>query len=327
MTLTSHSLRWQVPAYPVRGGRCCCRARKLRLALLALVVFLGRPRCDRRGRCPNAGRFLRRPELPLGGRSHCQPRGGAEGERLDHPRPRRLVDDRPDEAQESPLNGNDPAYHLSDLDALVELGAAVRPPGAADDRGDAQVGKRRPDPEPPADEQLSDLTSFAQMLASRYNGTHAGFGRRLPLLGLERAEPAAVPDPAVRGQHDRQPEHLREALHGRLQGDQGRATRRRSSRPGRPRTAAQPAPSAREATRSRRRRSPSCSRSRPRISRSTPGPRIRTRASYALGPDQKVAYPNVGFSTMTKFGASLQKWFHRRVPIWVTEYAEQTTPE
>ena len=24
---------------------------------------------------------------------------------------------------------------------------------------------------------------------------------------------------------------------------------------------------------------------------------------------------------------SLKKWFHRRVPIWVTEYGEQTRPE
>jgi hypothetical protein len=48
---------------------------------------------------------------------------------------------------------------------------------------------------------------------------------------------------------------------------------------------------------------------------------------YALGPTQKVAYPNVAFSTMTRFGSDLQKWFGRRIPIWVTEYGEQTVPE
>ena len=48
---------------------------------------------------------------------------------------------------------------------------------------------------------------------------------------------------------------------------------------------------------------------------------------YALGPAQKVAYPNVSLSTMGKFGVSLQQWFHRHVPIWVTEYGEQTKPE
>ena len=48
---------------------------------------------------------------------------------------------------------------------------------------------------------------------------------------------------------------------------------------------------------------------------------------YTLGPGQKVAYPNVAFSTMSRFGADLAKWFHRPVPIWVTEYGEQTRPE
>jgi hypothetical protein len=48
---------------------------------------------------------------------------------------------------------------------------------------------------------------------------------------------------------------------------------------------------------------------------------------YPSGPGQKVAYPNVAFSTMTRFGADLATWFHRPVPIWVTEYGEQTRPQ
>ena len=46
-----------------------------------------------------------------------------------------------------------------------------------------------------------------------------------------------------------------------------------------------------------------------------------------LGPTQKVAYPNVTLTQITQFGESLQQWFHRRVPIWITEYGEQTKPE
>jgi hypothetical protein len=46
-----------------------------------------------------------------------------------------------------------------------------------------------------------------------------------------------------------------------------------------------------------------------------------------LPPTQKVTYPNVTLTTIDKFGASLQQWFHRRVPIWITEYAEQTSPQ
>jgi hypothetical protein len=48
---------------------------------------------------------------------------------------------------------------------------------------------------------------------------------------------------------------------------------------------------------------------------------------FRFGPNQKVAYPNVGMTRLTQFGKSLEKWFDRRVPIWVTEYAEQTRPE
>jgi hypothetical protein len=38
-------------------------------------------------------------------------------------------------------------------------------------------------------------------------------------------------------------------------------------------------------------------------------------------------FPNVEFSTMSEFGRSLARWFHRPVPIWVTEYGEMTQPE
>jgi Glycosyl hydrolase catalytic core len=50
-------------------------------------------------------------------------------------------------------------------------------------------------------------------------------------------------------------------------------------------------------------------------------------SDFFFGPTQKVAFPNVSFSTMTEFGTSLQKWFKRPIPIWVTEYGEMTKPE
>ena len=46
-----------------------------------------------------------------------------------------------------------------------------------------------------------------------------------------------------------------------------------------------------------------------------------------LGPLQKVAYPNVTMTRLEQFGDSLKQWYGRRVPIWITEYAEQTRPE
>jgi hypothetical protein len=48
---------------------------------------------------------------------------------------------------------------------------------------------------------------------------------------------------------------------------------------------------------------------------------------YRLGPQQRVSYPNVALTNISKLGDSLRQWFHRRVPIWITEWAEQTSPE
>src|SRR5262249_13169455 len=49
-------------------------------------------------------------------------------------------------------------------------------------------------------------------------------------------------------------------------------------------------------------------------------------ATY-FGPTANAAYPAVTMTRLKQFGQDLEKWFHRRVPIWVTEYAEQTRPQ
>ncbi len=43
-------------------------------------------------------------------------------------------------------------------------------------------------------------------------------------------------------------------------------------------------------------------------------------------PTEKVRYPNVTLSTMPKFEKDLHRWFHRAVPIWITEYGHETKP-
>ena len=45
-----------------------------------------------------------------------------------------------------------------------------------------------------------------------------------------------------------------------------------------------------------------------------------------LPPLQKVRYPNVTLSTLPQFEKDLKKWFHRAVPIWITEYGHETKP-
>ena len=45
-------------------------------------------------------------------------------------------------------------------------------------------------------------------------------------------------------------------------------------------------------------------------------------------PTQRVAWPNVGMTSLTRFGASLDKWFGRKnIPLWLTEYGHETRPE
>jgi hypothetical protein len=45
-----------------------------------------------------------------------------------------------------------------------------------------------------------------------------------------------------------------------------------------------------------------------------------------LPPTQKVRYPNVTLSTLKTFEANLKKFFHRSVPVWITEYGHETKP-
>jgi hypothetical protein len=43
-------------------------------------------------------------------------------------------------------------------------------------------------------------------------------------------------------------------------------------------------------------------------------------------PTEKVRYPNVTLSTMPKFEKDLHTWFKKIVPIWITEYGHETKP-
>jgi hypothetical protein len=43
-------------------------------------------------------------------------------------------------------------------------------------------------------------------------------------------------------------------------------------------------------------------------------------------PTQRVRWPNVNLSQLPRFEESLQRWYHRVVPIWVTEYGYETKP-
>ena len=225
----------------------------------------------------------------------------------------------------NPLNGNDPAYHLSDIDAMVQtapkyglqvlLTIALTPPWAN--------GGKTPNYPP---KNLNDLTQFSQMLATRYNGSKAGRGvvtrfsvwnePNLQLFLAPQFSGSKIVSPGIYAKL------FMAAYKGIKAGNKnalvaaGETSNRGHNHPTSPSSSDSVAP----ATFARL------------VSEANPKLPLDAWAThpyptaYRLGPNQRVAYPNVGFSTMDKFGADLQKWFKKAVPIWVTEYGEQTAP-
>jgi Cellulase (glycosyl hydrolase family 5) len=224
-----------------------------------------------------------------------------------------------------PLNGNDPAYRLADLDALV------RTAGRYDLRVMITItgtprwanGNQSPNHAPL---KMKWLTEFAQMLAHRYSGAHDRGAVTLfsvwnePNLGLflvPQFRNGRIVSPALYARL------FRAAYRGIKRGDpnaivaagetSNRGINRPSGNPGRDSVA--PATFAR------------------RLAEVAPRLPFAAWADHpyspnvGLGPGQKVRFPNVSFSTLNRFGAALQRWFHRRVPIWITEYGEETFPE
>jgi hypothetical protein len=230
-------------------------------------------------------------------------------------------------APTKPANALDAAdYHLSDIDALVRTAQ----------KDDMQVlltitgtpswanGGKTPN-YPPTN--LNTLTQFAQMLATRYNGKHAGLGvvtmfsvwnePNLGLFLLPQFEGKTIVSPqiyvklfnaAYKGIKAGNPSAIVAA--GETS-NQGRAVP--ASKPGN--DAVAPGTFAEDVAK---------------VDPKLPFAAWATHpypSVYKLGPLQKVAFPNVGFSTLSQFGASLATWFHRAVPIWITEYGEQTIPQ
>jgi Cellulase (glycosyl hydrolase family 5) len=223
----------------------------------------------------------------------------------------------------SPLNGADPAYNLSDLDSVVSsaqayglqvlLTIADTPPWAN--------GGQTPNHAPT---NLANLTQFAQMLATRYDGKHPGLGvvNRFSVWNEPNLQQFLTPQysgttivsPAI------YVKLYLAAYKGIKLGNSkalvaaGETSNRGHTQPTSEDISVAPATFAHLVAVA----DPKL----PFTAWAThPYPSV-----YSLGPTQKVAYPNVSMSNLSTFGASLAQWFHRPVPIWVTEYGEQTAP-
>jgi Cellulase (glycosyl hydrolase family 5) len=224
-----------------------------------------------------------------------------------------------------PLDGNDPAYHLSDIDALVVTALRYDLRVLLTITGTPRWANGGKSPNYPP-KNLNDLTQFAHMLAARYNGSRPGAGVvtlfsvwNEPNLGQYLApqfEGGKIVSPA---------EYVKlfmAAYSGIKAGDPNAVVAAgETSNRGRNHPSGGGADSVAPATFAEL------------VAKADPKLPFVAWATHpvpsndTLGPTQKVVFPNVAFSTMTEFGESLAKWFHRPVPIWVTEYAEMTKPE
>ena len=233
-------------------------------------------------------------------------------------------------AKTRPTNATDPfdpAYEFDDIDEAVRSAQENDQEVILTISGTPRWanGGKNPNVMPT---RVADFTNFSRAIASRYSGRFMGYPVRALLVDLERAEPPALPEPAVRlARALGRAGELREARRSRV---------RRASRPGtrrpRSRSARRPLAAATRPTgcarRTRPASSPSSSRRRTPGSSSTPGRTIRIRRVRTSPPSQVVKWPNVSLASLPKFDDNLKTWFKRKsVPIWVTEYGHQTRPE
>ena len=175
--------------------------------------------------------------------------------------------------------------------------------------------------------RLTDLRDFSQALASRYSGRERGLPVRALLVGVERVEPAAVPDAAVRrARPHRRPAQLRELYAAAYAGIKAGNPRAlvgigETSSHGRDRKLPGNSDTIAPATFARL------------VAAANPRLKFDAWAHHPypvpvkMKPTQKVRWPNVALTRCRSFEQSLDVWFKRRgIPIWITEYGHETRP-
>ncbi len=224
----------------------------------------------------------------------------------------------------APLNGDDPAYDLTDLDAVVRTAPRYNLQILMTITGAPRWANGDQTPNHPPT-NLRTLTQFAQMLAARYNGLRPGFGSvsrwtiwnepNLALFLTPQFEGTKIVSPSIYAKLYRAGYRGIKAGNPLAEVGAGETSNRGRNRPTDKSGSVAPATFARL-----------LSLEKPKLTfdawATHPYP-----TNPRLGPTQKVAYPNVTMTRLEQFGKSLEQWYHRRVPIWVTEYAEQTRPE
>jgi len=224
----------------------------------------------------------------------------------------------------NPLNGNDPAYNLSDLDALVRTAPRYNLSLLITISGTPKWANGGQTPNHPP-KNLTYLTQFAQMLSKRYNGRTPGFAavRRWSVWNEPNLQQFLTPTYTAAGKPAAPKEYVKlflAAYQGIKKGNPsamvaaGETSNRGKQAPSVGSDSLAPATFARD------------------VALADPKLPLAAWAEHPYpsnvppSPSQKVAYPNIALSNIDRFGADLQSWFHKFVPVWITEWAEQTKP-
>ncbi|CAB4711147.1 unannotated protein [freshwater metagenome] len=225
----------------------------------------------------------------------------------------------------SPLNGDDPAYKISDLDSLVSTAPKYGMQVIVSITGTPKWANGGQTPNHPPT-NMGDLTAFAHMLAARYNGLHPGYGvvsrfaiwnePNLQLFLTPQFENGQIVSPGIYAK-------LFAAGYAGIKAGNplalvaaGNTSNRGHNTPtGGVSDSTAPATFARL------------------LAIAAPKLKFDAWATHPyptspnLPPTQKVQYPAVTLTTLDQFGSDLKTWWKRRVPIWITEYGEQTRPQ
>jgi hypothetical protein len=227
----------------------------------------------------------------------------------------------------NPADGDDPAYVLSDLDQLVAaapqygLRVYVTIVGTPKWANGGQSPNHMP-------KKLSDLTTFARMLADRYDGLH-GHGTvsmwsawNEPNLSLfltpqySSNKKHTIVSPA---NYAKLYKAIYAGVHAGNKSAQIAIGETSPEGRDKPTAKAGQGQSVAPATFAQ-------------LLAKTKGLKFTAWAQHpyptatngkALG---KARYPNVPLTNLPRFEKDLAKWFHRKVPIWITEYGHQTKP-
>lgn len=219
-------------------------------------------------------------------------------------------------------NGDDPAYRLTDLDDLVFNAGLYGMRVMIDINGTPKWanGGKAPNVMP---KNLSDLTTFSRMLATRYSG-RTGHGTVSLWSVWNEPNLQLFLTPQFVGKKIVGPANYAKLYKAAYAGiKSGNAWAKvaigETSARGRDKPLAGTSASVAPATFAR-------------LLSQVKGLKFDAWAHHPyptspnLPPMQKVRYPNVTLSTLPKFESDLKKWFHRTVPIWVTEYGHETKP-